>query len=158
MFRVPAALAFALAVLLALAAAPARAVPPVSLAAADQAAVEAYMTAVAANDHAAYVRLFAPDARIVSDWPQASDRDAWLAATAQEFGPARTVRFLAVFGDHRRVLLVQELQHCRPGIAECFGQFRTEVLTLRDGRITALERTRYTHRRLQPRDWTFFYR
>jgi hypothetical protein len=140
------------------------AVPPVLAPPAAQALVADYMKAVAANDVAAYAKLFAPEAEIVSDRPRAAGPDAWLRAVSPEFAPTRRVNFLAVFSrlvqrDGRsatRVLLVQEIRDCRPGIIECFGQFRSETLTVQNGLIVALERSHFTHRLTEPGGWTFF--
>lgn len=142
----------------------ASAVPPVLAPPAAQAVVTGYIEAIRTNDAAAYAKLFAPDVRIVSDWPAGADGATWLRAVATEFAPTRTVRFLAVFSGFSRfegraatrVLVVQELKDCRPGIVECFGQFRSETLFVRDGAIVALERAQFTHRRLEPGGWTFF--
>lgn len=143
---------------------PALAVPPVLASAPDRTLVADYMKAINANDAAAYAKLFAPDVRIAADWPAATGREAWLKAVAAEFAPTRQTRFLAVFSDFvqldgkaaTRVLLVQELKDCRPGIVECFGQFRSETLTVQNGLIVALERSRFTHRLTEPGGWTFF--
>lgn len=143
---------------------PALAVPPVSPAPAEQALVARYIQAVRANDHNAYAALFAPDVDIHADWPAATGRDAWLRAAAVEFAPTRRTRFLAVFSEFAlvagkpaaRVLIVQEIKDCRPNIAECFGQFRSETLTVQNGRIVALDRSGYTHRLTEPGGWTIF--
>ncbi|WP_068877254.1 MULTISPECIES: nuclear transport factor 2 family protein [unclassified Phenylobacterium] len=137
--------------------------PPVLAPPAAQAVVTAYIDAIRTNDAAAYAKLFAPDVRIVSDWPAGADRATWLRAVSAEFAPTRTVRFLAVFSGFARfdgqpatrVLVVQELKDCRPGIVECFGQFRSETLFVRGGAIVGLERAGFTHRRLEPGGWTF---
>lgn len=143
---------------------PASAVPPIEAPRADVATISNYMKAVAANDHAAYARLFAPEARITSDWPAAADLDVWLSALAPQFAPTRTTRFLAVYSRARprdgqfvtEAVLVQEAKDCRPGVVECWGQFRTETLTLRNGLIVSLERSNYTHNLRQPGGWTAF--
>jgi hypothetical protein len=143
---------------------PAFAVPPVSPAPAEQALVAHYIQAVRANDHNAYAKLFAPDVDIQADWPAATERDAWLRAVAVEFAPTRRTQFLAVFSDFAlvagkpaaRVLIVQEIQDCRPNIIECFGQFRSETLTVQNGLIVALDRSGYTHRLNEPGGWTIF--
>lgn len=143
---------------------PASAVPPIEAPPADLATVSNYMKAVANNDHPAYARLFAPEARIVSDWPAAADLDVWLAALAPQFAPTRTTRFVAVYSragardgkSVTRAVLVQEAKDCRPNVTECWGQFRTETLTLQNGLIVALERSNYTHGLRQPGGWTAF--
>ncbi|WP_430420578.1 hypothetical protein [Phenylobacterium sp.] len=143
---------------------PALAIPPLSPAPAEQALVARYIEAVRANDHNAYAKLFAPDADIQADWPAASGRDGWLRAVARELAPTRRTRFLAVFSEFAtvagkpaaRVLIVQEIKDCRPNIAECFGQFRSETLTVQNGRIVALDRSGYTHRLNEPGGWTIF--
>lgn len=139
---------------------PAMAVPPVLAPPAAQALVANYMAAIRSNDLAAYAALFAPDARIVSDWPAGAGRDAWLKAVSAEFAPPRVTRFLAVFSRSAelagtRVLLVQQIEDCRPGIVECFAQFRSETLTVQNGLIVALERSQYSHRLAEPGGWTF---
>lgn len=140
------------------------AVPPVLAPPAAQAVITNYIRAVKANDLSGYRKLFAPDARVAADWPIATGRDAWLSAISREFAATRQTRFLAVFSGSdefngapaTRALLVQEIKDCRPGIAECFGQFRSETLTIQNGQIVALDRARYTHRLLEPGGWTFF--
>lgn len=142
----------------------ASAAPPVLAPPAAQAVVTGYMEAIQTNDAAAYAKLFAPDVRIVSDWPAGTDRVAWLRAVSAEFAPTRSVRLLVVFSGFAqfdgqpatRVLVVQELKDCRPGIVECFGQFRSETLFVRDGAIVGLERAGFTHRLTEPGGWTFF--
>jgi len=94
--------------------------------------------------------------------PRGCNGDA--RAVSAEFAPTRTVRFLAVFSGFARfegqpatrVLVVQELKDWRPGVVECFGQFRSETLFVRDGAILGLERAGFTHRRLELGGWTFF--
>lgn len=143
---------------------PALAVPPVSPAPAEQALVAHYIQAVRANDHDAYAALFAPDVDVQADWPAATGREAWLRAVAVEFAPTRRTRVLAVFSEFAvvagkpaaRVLIVQEIKDCRPNIAECFGQFRSETLTVQNGLIVALDRSGYTHRLNEPGGWTIF--
>ena len=140
------------------------AVPPVLAPPAAQALVTHYMQSIRDNDPEAYARLFSPDANIVSDWPKAAGRDAWLRAVAIEFAPTRKARFLAVFSGYvqfagkpaTRVLIAQEIKDCRPGIIECFGQFRSETLTVQNGSIVALERSTFSHRLTEPGGWTFF--
>lgn len=142
----------------------AAAVPPVIAPPAAQALIADYIEAVRRNDLSAYRKFFADDARITSDWPVGAGRDAWLGAVSDEFAATRRTKFLAVFSgvlevDGRpatRALLVQEIKDCRPGIIECFGEFRSETLTIRDGQIVALERRRSTHRLLDPGGWTSF--
>lgn len=142
---------------------PALAVPPVSAPPAAQAVIANYIRAITVNDIGAYRNLFAADARIASDWPAANGRDAWLDAISLEFAATRQTRFLTVFSSvasfkgaqATRALLVQEIKDCRAGFAECFGQFRSEMLTIQNGQIVALDRTRFSHRRLDPGGWTF---
>ena len=132
---------------------PVSAVPPIEATPPDLATISNYIKAVADNDHAAYARLFAPEARITSDWPAAADVDVWLSALASQFAPTRTTRFLAVYSRVRPrdgklltdAVLVQDARDCRPDIIECWGQFRTETLTLQNGLIIALDRSNYTH-------------
>lgn len=122
------------------------------------------MAAVRDNDFSAYSKLLAADVRIVSDWPQTSEREAWLKAISMEFAPTRRTRFLAVFSNARgfnrsrgaRVLMVQEIKDCRPGFAECFARFYSETLTVHGGSIVELQRSVFTHRLEDSGGWTFY--
>lgn len=142
----------------------AQAVPPVMAPPSAQAAIADYIEAVEQNDFSAYAKLFATDADIISDWPRSGGREVWLSAVSTEFAVTRRTRFLAVFSGFveidgqpaTRALIVQEIKDCRPDIIECFGQFRSETLTIRNGQIVALERRRSTHRLLDSGEWTFF--
>ena len=150
--------------LLALAiAAPAFAVPPVLPR--ETNVIENYMRAIRDNDLTTYSALFAEDAKITIDGEAPMAATAWIDATKKAFVPARRTRFPSVLGGlsyssgRRRAefALTVEQQLCTPGIAECFGGFWTEALTVVDGRIVDIKRSGFTHRLTASGEWTFFW-
>ena len=147
-------------------AAPALAVPPILPAGQNEALVEEYIQAISNNDIAAYGTLFSPGAEVVVGSGPSLDRDQWLKAAAEEFIPTRKTRFLEAFAggttlankSSTRVIFTIEMLSCRPLSAECFGTFRSETITVTDGKIVRLERTPdFSHRRRGPKYWTFYY-
>lgn len=153
-------------VLIALAiAGPALAVPPVAPRKADLDGLNAYATAVAQRDLNVYGALFTADAQITKA-KSAFDKSEWLEAVTDELKNTHQARLLTVFGtmavrDGKPVTkfrLAREFQSCAPMMMECFGAYRTETLTFRDGKIIGLEvDDDYTFRQTSSGGWTFFY-
>lgn len=148
------------------AATPALAVtPPMLPPQADRDAAERYVRATEANDLAAYAGLFAAEARITTERGDVLSKDAWLKAVGPAFSGHRKTRFLTVMAGRwglarapeTRIAFVTAYEDCPPNIAGCFTGHRTEVATVRAGKIVALETTgAFSHRLAEDGTWTLF--
>ena len=140
---------------------PAFAVPPVLPR--DTKVIETYMRSVSENDLAAYAALFSDQADIRRGDDKPISKAQWIELEKPRFAPARQTRFLSVVGGHRvapgrgaQFALTMEQQRCIRGVTACFAAFRTEAITVLDGRIVALEQSEnFTHRLTPEGSWTF---
>lgn len=144
---------------------PAFAVPPVSPAPEAGILVRDFMRATQSNDFAAYERLFAPDATATTEAGVLLDRAQWLKSASAEFVPYRRTRFLNVFAKYivrdgkrtTRVVFVQELHLSRPGAVEQFPIYRSETITVEDGKILHVQTSGFlSHRLTDGGEWTFY--
>lgn len=148
-----------------LTAGPAFAVPPIGPRTAEAAVVEAYAAALERSDLPAFRSLIADDAKIVSEAGKVVDKDAWLATAATEFPLIRRTRILNAFSGYapnpgkvlRRYMFVTEFTRCHPMAMECFPQWRTETITIADGKIIELQTSgSFDFRRSGVGWWTSF--
>ena len=144
---------------------PAFAVPPVLPAPAASALVQDFIRATKGNDLSAYERLFAPDAAIMTETGGSIDKAQWLKSASAEFVPHRRTRFLNVFAANAlrsgkratRIVFVEEVHLRRPGAIEQFPVYRSEMITVEDGKIIHLQTSGYlSHRLTAGGEWTFY--
>jgi hypothetical protein len=89
----------------------------------------------------------------------------WIALVSREFSDPPPTRFLNVIARFKssagmkgaRVLLVEDARRCHPRAFECFANYRIETITVMEGQIIALERSRdFTHRLTSDGRWDIY--